>query len=230
MKAPILIVALSVPPDKETDFNEFYQHQFLPRVIDETPEFVRVVRYEEFAVGGTLRWYNKQYLTIYELSSEDAIAGCDSFFGRPAVVEVVMEFRRWKDEHLKNFSRIAYKPGWAHRRQSQLAGAPWMFLWQLEMKPDLDASFQTWYQDEYLPLQVADIGWSGCHRYESVGKDPLRHLTMFEAADEAALSRCLTDLRSAHRISENYRWQERVEPAVTWHDATSFKPVYRWPD
>lgn len=229
-KAPILVVGLSVPPDKEPAFNEFYHHEFLPRLIDETPEFTRVIRYEEFGVGGTLRWYNKQFLTIYELSGEAAIEAVDAAFGRPAVADVVKTFRKWKDTELKNFSRITYNASWAHPRQMPISGSPWMFVWQHELQLQLDDEFQNWYEKQYLPLQVAEISWSGCRRFTSVGKEPLRHLTMFEAADEAALLRCLVELRAPHRINENYAWQKRLEPAVTWQDATSFKPIFRWPD
>lgn len=229
-KAPILVVGLSVFSDKEARFNEFYNNSFLPELLKETPEFLRVTRFEEFGVGGTLRWYNKQFLTVYELDKEETMSKVDSLFGRPAVADVVKTFREWKDTDLKNFSRITYKSTWIHPRKAPTAGWPWMFVWQLEMKQDLDEQFQKWYEDEYLPLQVASINWTGCRRYQSVDRHQTRHLTLFEAADEAALVRCLTDLRAPHRISENYAWQQRVEPAVSWHDATSFKPIYRFPD
>jgi hypothetical protein len=229
-KAAILVVGLSVPPDKEPRFNEFYNHCFLPKLLKETPEFIRVTRFEEFGVGGTLRWYNKQFLTIYELESEECISKVDSLFGRPAVADVVKTFREWKDNELKNFSRITYRHTWIHARRMPSAGWPWMFVWQLETKPEMDAEFQTWYQNDYLPLQVASINWTGCRRYASVDRDPRRHLTLFEAADEANLVRCLIDLRSPHRVNQNYAWQERVGQAVNWHDATSFKPIYRFPD
>jgi hypothetical protein len=67
-------------------------------------------------------------------------------------------------------------------------------------------------------------------RYQSVGATPVRHLTFFETAHEPGLMRSLEDLRSNHRIEQNYEWQKRVEPAVSWQDASSFRPIYRLPD
>jgi hypothetical protein len=99
------------------------------------------------------------------------------------------------------------------------------------MQPEHDLEFQRWYENEYLPLQVADIPtWSSVRRYQSQGQAPVRHLTLFEAAHEPALTRSIEDLRSNHRIEQNYEWQKRVEPAVSWHDASSFRAIYRWPD
>jgi len=90
--------------------------------------------------------------------------------------------------------------------------------------------FQEWYEEKYLPLQLADIpGWCACRRYSSVNRDPLRHLTIFEAQDESTLSQCLKDLRALHRVAQNREWKRRLEPAVNWHDATSFRCIFRMP-
>jgi hypothetical protein len=229
----IMLVNFAVAPDQEPQFNQFYHHTFLPHMAKESPEISSIRRFEEFGVGGTLRWYDKQFLTLYHLDSKATAESANAMFERQSVNEVVKEFRVWKDKALHNFSRVTFKQSWTHRRNptdGELAGHPF-FLWQLEMKPELDTEFQKWYQNEYLPLQVAEIPtWVAASRYESVQRDPIRRLTVFEAADEAGLFRCLTDLRSAHRIEQNYEWQKRVAPAVTWQDATSFRPIYRWPD
>jgi hypothetical protein len=233
MQNPIMVINFSVNPDAEPEFNQFYHGTFIPRLVKFSPEILNVRRYEESGVGGSLRWYNKQFLTIYQLKDEESLAQTDAIFERAAVVDTVKEFRQWKDKALRNFSRINFDCTWIHGRQPQdgaFAARPF-FLWQLEMKPDLDADFQKWYENDYLPLQVAEIpSWVGAVRYASVGRDPIRHLTFFETADEANLSRALMDLRAPHRIEQNYQWQQRVDPAVTWHDATCFRPIYRWPD
>ncbi|MBX9688498.1 MAG: hypothetical protein K2X27_17445 [Candidatus Obscuribacterales bacterium] len=229
---PIMVVSLTVPPEKVSEFDAFYQHRFLPAILRESPEVKAIRRYEEAAVSGTLRWYNKQFLTIYELESEEALEKVDDIFTRPALVDLIREFQQWKNNHLRNFSRISYLNSWTHER-SPLDGAfgsrP-IFIWAHEMKSELDESFQDWYENDYLPLQVADIpGWSACRRYKSVKRDSLRRLSIFEAADDEMLNRCLEDLRSDHRARENYEWQRRVEQAVTWQDAASFRITYRRP-
>ncbi|SRR5579885_1001592 len=233
MGNPLLVINFTVPPEVEPEFNRFYHYSFLTAVLEKSPEIINIRRYEEFGIGGSLPWHNKQYLTIYQLAGDDAMSKVDGIFDRPAVCQVVKEFREWKDRSLRNFSRITYRQTWTHARkpaEGAFAGRPF-FLWQLEMTPELDKQFQDWYEQSYLPLQVAEIPtWAGVVRYESVGREPVRHLTFFEANDEAGLLRCLTDLRAAHRIEQNNEWQKRVEPALTWHDATSFRPIFRMPD
>jgi hypothetical protein len=229
---PLIVVIFSVPPDEEPAFNVFYHHRFLPRLCAETPEIESIRRYEEYLLGGSARWYNKQFVTFYVLTDEAAMGKADEIFARPAVKEVVAEFGKWKQEKLKNFSRVTYKPSWFHRRNHghEVFSGP-LFMWQLEMKPDKDREFQQWYEREYLPLQIAEIpSWSGARRYESVGHEPLRHLTLFEASDESTMQRCITDLRAPHRNQQNFDWLARVEAAVTWHDASSYRPIFRWPD
>lgn len=221
----------SVPPDLAPEFTRFYHHEFLPTVASESPEVANIRRYEEFGVGGSLRWYNKQYLTIYQLTDLQSTDKADLIFQRPGVKQVVGHFRDWKEKSLRNFSRLTFVPTWTHARND---GEPFLgpfFLWQLEMKPEMDAEFQEWYQNKYLPLQIADIPtWRHASRYASRGAERLRHLTIFESAGEPELIRSIEDLRAAHRIQENYQWQRRVEAAVTWQDASSFRPIFRWPD
>lgn len=196
-----------------------------------SPELDSIRRYEEFGVGASLRWYNKQYLTIYQLVDEEAVTRADAIFQSAAVESVVKRFREWKEKSLRNFSRITFVQTWAHKRRTADDFSGPFFLWQHEMKPELDADFQKWYQDEYLPLQIADIPtWSGCRRYTSHATEQVRRLTIFETADEPALARSEEDLRAPHRIQANYEWQRRVEAAVTWHDASSFRPILRLPD
>jgi hypothetical protein len=230
---PLIVINFSVSPDAESDFNQFYHQQFLPQLLKESPEIKSIRRYEEIGVGGTLRWYNKQYLTIYQLNSVEAISKADAIFENAAVADVVKKFRQWKDNSLRNFSRITFKHTWSHARlpvDGVFSSRPF-FLWQLEMKPELDHQFQDWYEKDYLPLQIAEIPtWVSSLRYESVGREPLRRLTIFETADESTLSRSLSDLRSVHRNKQNDEWHRRVDPAVTWHDASSFRPIFRWPD
>lgn len=231
MSKPLIVVNFSVPPDVAPEFTAFYHHEFLPHMAKHTPEIHSIRRYEEFGVGASLRWYNKQFLTIYQLADESAIVRSDAIFETAAVENAVKRFRDWKGKSLRNFSRMTFVPTWKHKRQigDEFSGP--MFVWQHELKPELDADFQKWYEDEYLPLQIADIPtWSSCRRYRSHGVEQVRHLTVFETTSEDTLSRCQDDLRSAHRIQANYEWQRRVEPAVLWHDATSFRPYFRWPD
>ncbi len=229
---PIMVVNITVPPEKVAEFDAFYHHRFLSAMLKDSPEILSIRRYEEAAISGTLRWYNKQFLSIYELDSEASIEKADEMFTRPSIADLVGEFKQWKANHLRNFSRITYLNTWSHERSAWDGpfGSRPIFVWAHEMKPELDDEFQEWYENCYLPLQIADIpGWTSCRRYTSVNHEQKRHLTVFEAADDANLTRCLNDLRAGHRVSENHEWQRRVQAAVLWQDAASFQIIYRRP-
>jgi hypothetical protein len=94
--------------------------------------------------------------------------------------------------------------------------------------------FERWYEEIYLPRNVADVPlWSGCRRYESVGRAPSRQLTIYEAADTASLAGALEQMRAPHRMAENASWKDwdsGIDPAIVHEDATSFRAVFRYPD
>ncbi|HEY9756500.1 MAG TPA: hypothetical protein V6C97_15135 [Oculatellaceae cyanobacterium] len=228
---PIMVVSLSVAPEQHAAFTEFYHHQFLPALVAEVPQIKCIRRYEE--VGGvTHRLYNKQTITIYELKEDTDLTTVDSFFKLPSLKSVVDKFANWKSKSLRNFSRDNYKIFWQSERGAHLTDFPdgGFHLWSLECRSDKDDEFQSWYQNVYLPLQIADIpSWSRVTRFRSFGREQPRFLTFFETRDEEALLRCLKDSRAAHRINQNYEWQRQVEECATWQESASFRAIYKKP-
>lgn len=229
---PIMVVTLCVPPEKEVEFSDFYQHSFLTSMLRDCPEILAIRRYEELGTSGTVRWYDKQFLTIYELASDEALENADELFKRSSLADVMREFQQWKANHLTSFSRSSFKPVWEHERterDGRFGSRPFL-LFSAEFNSESEDEFNEWYQDSYLPMQIADVPlWSCCHRYKSVGKDPARYLTFFEAADENNLNRCMKDLRAPHRITANYDWHRRFQAAASWHDTRNFQCIYRRP-
>ncbi len=67
----IIIVSFSVDTEKEVEFNDFYHHHYIPKLMSVVPEIESARRYQEHNVDGNLRYYNKQFLTIYECASEE---------------------------------------------------------------------------------------------------------------------------------------------------------------
>lgn len=227
MSKPIILVNFQVAPDVAPEFTAFYQDEFLPCILRESPEILNIRRYEEVDTTGALSGDNKQYLTIYQLIDEKAVKRADAVFQNPAVEDAVKRFRAWKDKHLKNFSRINFVPSWAgkHGVSDDFSGP--FFLQQLELKPEIDGAFEKWYQADYLPRQITDgTNWSNCRRYKGHGADQARSLTIFEAADDQVLARALADLRAAHDLRGN----ERIEAAAAWQNAAGFRSILRLPN
>lgn len=75
------------------------------------PEFVSARRYEEHNVEGTLRWFNRRFLTIYEFASESVIDQGLKGLGRPGRTREVEEWERWKTNHLSDVTSVVCRRG-----------------------------------------------------------------------------------------------------------------------
>jgi hypothetical protein len=233
---PLMIVSLTVDPEKEAEFNSFYHHRYIPKLLSVVPEIVSARRYEEFNVEGSLRWYVRQYLTIYEIASDDAIPAAIEGLGRPGREAEREEWERWSTSHLHKIERHCYRARYAHRRtppDGAFAGRPF-FMVSVELREEARVDFDRWYESEYLPANLAEVPtWAACRRYSSVDRVPARHLTIYEAPSSAGLSECLGLMRAPWRLAENaswQRWDRGTGPAISWEDAASFRPIYRFPD
>ncbi|MGQ9371904.1 hypothetical protein [Azospirillum sp. A39] len=233
----ILYVALSVTPERETAFTDFYHHRYIPRLLEVFPEITGVRRYVEDNVDGSLRYYTKRHLTFYEFADAAAAERCHAELAtRPGREAERAQWQAFLADGLFDVEPAClYRQRYAHPR------TPWdgpfgsrpFFMVAVEVRPEAEDAFNAWYEGRYLPCNLADVPlWAACRRYESVGRSPRRAMTLYEAADAAGLLAALELMRAPHRMAENASWKEwdqGADPAITWEDATSFRPVYRFP-
>ena len=227
-----MIVSLKIDPDREADFNEFYHHDYIPTLLRVVPEIESVWRFEEFGVTGSLRWFDKQFLTLYELRAGVTAEAIEEALGRPGREAQKDEWARWKDESLRDLERHCFREIYRHPRVP--FGGPFtsrpFFRVTVETAPDRAEAFNDWYHGTYLPKIFADVpAWSAGRRYESIGRSPARVHTVYEAADAAGLEAAFAGMRAPHRYGSNAEWDRWVGDAITWQDATSFRPILRFP-
>jgi hypothetical protein len=229
---PIMIVSLRVAPEKEAEFNEFYHHRYIPKLLEVVPEFTAARRYEEYGVAGSLKWFTKRFITVYEVASEAVLSQAVEGLSRPGREEERAEWGSWKAEYLKDVSRVAYRQTYAHER------VPWdgpfgsrpFFMVTVEVKPDTEPTFRSWYEGEYLPKIMADVpAWAACRRYMSVDREPVHFHTIYEVQSLQDLEEAFALMRSPHRYSSNAAWDDWVGPAITAQDASSYRPIFRRP-
>lgn len=234
----LVIVGLSVNTEREAEFNQFYHHQYIPNIMRVIPELKLARRYQEHNVEGSLRYYNKKYLTIYECASEAmAQKALEAIKNRPGREKERVQWNEFQASSLYHLeSACIYTQTYAHRRvalESHWGSRPF-FMVSVEVQPDQQKQFDAWYEQDYLPKNIADVPtWTACRRYTSQGKVPTRQLTIYEAADLAGLQTSLELMRSYHRLQENASWKQwdtGENPAITWEEASSFKPIFRYPD
>lgn len=228
----LMIVSLRIAPKEEAAFNEFYHHSYIPALCSVAPEFANVWRYEEFGVTGSLRWFNKEFLTIYEIAPGVGIPQVEEALLRAGREAERAEWARWKETSLHDVQRHCYREIYRHRREPWggiFASRPF-FRVSVETAQAKTEEFNAWYHGTYLPKILADVpAWSACRRYSSVGEEPARVHTIYEAESAAGLEEAFSGMRAPHRYRSNADWDRWVGPAITWQDATSFRPIFRYP-
>lgn len=225
----IMIVALTVNQEQEAEFTRFYHHEFLPLILKHVPEFTSVRRYE---VSGELRWNRRRTLSLYEIGEEGQAEAAFIGFARPALAEVVDQFKRWKETDFSDFSRVIYKPIYEHSRVSHdgAFGNRPLFTISMELKTEVRKGFLEWLQTVYYPRLMADVpALVACRQYVSVGTEPQRYITIYECQDEQSLNRALADAGAPHRYRENEALANWEEVAVQFRETCSYRPTFRFP-
>lgn len=228
----IMMLTLRVAPKDEAAFTEFYHHRYIPRLLEVAPEIVTARRYEEWGVEGSLAWFRKRFLTIYEISTDrEPVAAVADALARPGREAEKAEWASFGSA-LKDVERHVYVERWAHPRRAcdgPFGGRPF-FMVSVETDPGHADRFRSWYETDYLPKTMADIPtFTACRRYRSIDRDVERTHTIYEANDEAALIRSFQLLRAPWRYGSNAAWEGEVGTAIAWQDAAAWRPIYRRP-
>jgi hypothetical protein len=229
---PLVVASFRLDVEQEAPFSEFYNHRYLPDLMRDVPALRSAWRYQEHHVAGSLKYYRKQFLTIFECGSrpeaEQALLAIET---RPAP-----ELQKWRALAMHDVEPpCLYLERWAHPRKPMDGnfGSRPIFLVSVELSVGQEQRFNDWYEQDYLPKNVADVpSWAGCRRYSSMGRQPQRYHAIYEAADLAALDASLDAMRAPFRLAENMAWKQwdsGERPAITWEDAATFKPIFRRP-
>jgi hypothetical protein len=234
---PIVMVSFQLDVEAEAPFSAFYHHRYIPNLMDDLPEIRSAWRYQEHHVAGSLKYYRKQFITIYACDSQEGgsrvIAALD---GRPGREADQAEWAKWRALAMHDPEPpCLYLERWRHPRMPAdgIFGSRPFFMVSVEVAAERQAQFDEWYEQQYLPRNVADVpSWAGCRRYSSVGRTPARHHAVYEAGDLMALDASLEAMRAPFRLEESMSWKQwdtGDRPAITWEDAAAYKPIFRKP-
>lgn len=232
MPATMMMVSLRVKPQQEAAFTDYYHHRYLPQLLDLVPEITAIRRYEESGVEGSLAWFRKRHLTIYEMATDDPAAALAAGLSRAAGEALQADWDRLRERAVPEVEQVAYRQTWRHDREpgdGPFGGRPF-FMVSVETDPAEEESFRDWYETDYLPKTMADIPtFVACRRYTSLGRKPERSHTIYEAADEAGLARSFQLLRAPWRFGSNEAWAGKVGQQITWQDTACWRPIFRRP-
>lgn len=230
----MIVVAFRLDVEKEAPFSEFYHHRYIPNLMRDVPTIKSARRYQEHHVTGSLKYYSKQFLTIFECDSPQEVL--KALHGRSGRADDQAEWQKWQAEAIRDLEPpCVYRERWVHPRLplgGNFGSRPF-FMVSVELRPEDEQRFHDWYEKDYLPKNVADVpSWVGCRRYSSEGRQPARHLAIYEAADLPGLDESLDAMRAPYRMAENMSWKQwdsGDRPAITWEDAATFRPIFRRP-
>lgn len=90
-----LVVWLTVTPEREHDFNRWYEQDYIPRFVKQIPGINAVSRWR---VPGTTT-----YLTIYDLADATTLETLRDALRSPARHADREEWHRWETAHLTDF-------------------------------------------------------------------------------------------------------------------------------
>lgn len=221
----IVIEELKIAAELEASFTEFYHHEYLPEVCE--LEGIRSInRYEEYGTQGSLAWFDKSFITTYDISLEVNAINAFEFFLQALPDYLVNKMNQFE---FKFFFRDVYELIFSHpdiSRDNYFANGPF-FVVTVETEGEDSREFHDWYENKYLPETMADIPvWDDCKRYQSVSRIPVHYHTIYRAANMIDLQRGFDLLRAPYRYQSNADWDNWVGQAISKQNAASFQQIY----
>jgi hypothetical protein len=168
----LMMVWTDVPADKEKEFNRWYNDEHLAERL-ELPGFLNGARYE--AVKG-----GPKHLAVYELESVAALE-------TPEYKKVRANPTAWTkkcspDVIGTNFIRNVYTlihPKSLTPQVAESPMAPALQLGRMDVPPEIDADFNSWYNTIYIPNYEKVPGVIRGRRFRAVTGTPT-YLTFYE--------------------------------------------------
>ena len=168
----LMMVWVDVPADKEDDFNRWYKEEHLAERMA-VPGFLGGARYE--AVKGVPR-----HLACYELESAAVLH-------TPAYQKVRANPTPWTRRcspeiigttYIRNVYTMIH-PASPTPQIAESGMAPALQIGRMDVPPEIDAEFNTWYNTVYVPNYEKVPGVIRGRRYRAVSGQPA-YLTLYE--------------------------------------------------
>ena len=169
----LIAVWLDVPPEREEEFNDWYDLEHLAQVVA-LPGFVSARRYRcDEAPLKFLAWYDTVDANV------EPGPHFQQLVARPTPWSQRM--RRLYGDRRERFNfRLMRDVG-----RAAAADTPWLYLVHTDIPDDIVEEYNEWYDEEHLPRLVTVPGVIRARRYTAVSGSP-RYLTAYELTDRNA--------------------------------------------
>jgi len=168
----LLMVWADVPADKEKDFNRWYNDEHLAERLA-IPGFLSGARYE--AVKGS-----PKHLAIYELESPAVLESAAYKRVQANPTELTKRFgpQAIGTTYIRNVYAMIH-PKSLSATAAQSGMAPSLQIGRMDVPPEVDDEFNTWYDTVYVPNYEKVPGVIRGRRYRAVTGTPT-YLTLYE--------------------------------------------------
>ncbi|MDB5922792.1 MAG: hypothetical protein JWN13_1728 [Betaproteobacteria bacterium] len=169
----LITVWLNVPPEREEEFNEWYNLEHLRQVVA-LPGFVRARRY-------SVEDADLKYLAWYETVDESIESGRDfqGIVENPTPWSQRMR-RLYRDQRERMNFRLMRDVGRVAETDT-----PWLYIVHTDIPDHIVEEYNEWYDKEHLPRLVTVPGVIRARRYTAVSGNP-QYLTAYELTDKDA--------------------------------------------
>jgi hypothetical protein len=168
----LLMVWADVPADKEADFNRWYNEEHLAERLS-IPGFLSAARYE--AVKG-----GPKHLAYYELESVEVLESEAYQYVQAHPTEWTQRCSptAMSTTFIRNVYTLIH-PTTVTPEVAQSEMAPALQIGRMDVPPEIDAEFNTWYNTIYIPNYETVPGVIRGRRYRAVTGTPT-YMTLYE--------------------------------------------------
>jgi hypothetical protein len=213
----LLMVWADVPADKEKDFNRFYNEEHLAERLA-IPGFLSGARYE--AVKG-----GPKHLACYELESP-AVLESEAYTrvqARPSDATKRYGPAAIGTTYIRNVYTMIH-PRTVTPAIAGSAMAPALQIGRMDVPPEIDAEFNTWYNTIYVPNYEKVPGVIRGRRYRAVTGTPA-YLTLYEFEHpKVSESDAWKEQQNASPVSARMRSHMRHAPGSPGIYVKTFQP------
>ena len=203
----LLMVWTDVPADKEAEFNRWYNEEHLPERMA-IPGFLSCARYEAVKGGPKhLACYELEHVAVLESDTYKKVSRNPTPWTQKIGPQAI------GNPFIRNVYTMVH-PSALTRAIAGSAMAPALQMGRMDVPPEVDVEWNTWYNTVYVPNYEKVPGVIRGRRYRAVEGAP-RYLTLYEFEHpRVSESAEWHAQRNAVAVSERMRARHRHSPGV----------------
>ena len=189
----LLGVWLHVPPEREEEFNAWYNTEHIQQVTG-IPGFISGRRY--VALDGV-----PKYLALYELHDETVTAGQEfqQVLAHPTPWSARM-LTFYKAHRIRHTFRLIFTAGEAPAKD-----APYVYIVKMDIPADVEQDFNDWYNKEHAPGLASVPGCFRARRFLAADGQP-KYMAVYEIETPDVIH------GAAWAKARDTAWTEKIRP------------------